>query len=139
MNIKKPDVTLIAKFLEDNRGDTNDAEFAKRYVTGVIASLKVDKKLYRSFGGFWWPLKRMILTIDSNNFGEQYDTELNELFSYSNDALTVCAAFLTQQTNIEQGYLYSNQHRYYTAGQEPIDLTIEDGEMEGRIFADSFV
>jgi hypothetical protein len=32
MNIKKPDVTLIAKFLEDNRGDTNDAEFAKRYV-----------------------------------------------------------------------------------------------------------
>jgi hypothetical protein len=139
MNIKKPDVTLIAKFLEDNRGDTNDAEFAKRYVTGVIASLKVDKKLYRSFGGFWWPLKRMILTIDSNNFGEQYDTELNELFSYRNDALTVCAAFLTQQANMEQGYLYSNQHRYYTAGQEPIDLTIEDSEMEGRIFADSFV
>ena len=139
MNIEKPDVIRISRFLEDNRGNTTDTEFAERYVTGVIATLKVNKKLYRSFGGFWWPLKRMILSIDPDNFGEQYDTELNEIFSYSNDALTVCAAFLTQQANIKQGYMYSNKHTYYTVEQEPIELTIEDSEMEARIFAESFV
>ena len=133
MSMKKPDIIKISKFLEDNRGNTSDTEFAERYVTGVIATLKVNKKLYRSFGHFWWPLKRMILKIDPNSFGEEYDTELNEAFSYSNDALTACAAFLMQEVNIKHGYMYSNKHTYYTNEQEPIDLIIEDSEMEARI------
>ena len=142
MEIEKPGVTGIARFLEENRGDVDDEQFVKRYVTGVIETLKTNKKLYRSFGGYWWPLKRIILALEpqaAEHLGEEYDSELNEAFSYGNDALTVCAAYLTQDVNIEQGYMDSNKHTYYTAENEPIELTIEDTEMEKRIFAESFV
>lgn len=141
MEIEKPPITGIARFLEENRGNVTDEQFTARYIIGVISSLKQNKKIYRSFGGFWWPLKRIILTTNPaeiENFGEEYDSELNDTFSYSNDAMTVCAAYLTQLSNIEQGYMYSALHTYYTTEQEPVELTIEDTEMDQRIFADSF-
>ena len=141
MNIQKPSVEGIGKFLEESRGDLTDKQFTDRFITGVIASLKLNKKLYRSFGGFWWPLKRMILKTDPEGaffFGENVDTEINDAFSYQNDALTVCAAFLTQESNIEQGYMNATQHTYYTAENEPVALTIEDEEMEYREFAEGF-
>ena len=52
MKIQKPEVGSLATFLEENRGGVNDIEFTQRYVKGVIESLKNDKKIYRSFGGF---------------------------------------------------------------------------------------
>jgi hypothetical protein len=140
--IKKPEVAGIAQFLEENRGGLTDIEFTERYLKGVSDSLKNNKKLYRSFGGFWWPLKRLILAYDHSmidHIGEEFDAELNDMFSYSNDAITVCAAYLTQQVNMETGYMESNKHTYETAGNEPVDLTVDDSEIEGRMFAESFV
>jgi hypothetical protein len=140
VKIEKPDATGISQFLEDNRGDTTDQEFVERYIKGVIETLKKNKKLYRSFGGYWWPLKRLIMAQDdSAGVGTEYNTELNDTFSYASDALTVSAAYLIQQSNIEQGYMHANNHTYYTSSQEPIDVMIEDTEMEAQIFAESFV
>lgn len=138
MQIEKPSVTQVATFLEENRGGVNDEVFTQRYIAGVIESLRKDKKLYRSFGGFWWPLKRLILATDNVESGELYDTELDNQFSYANDAVTVCAAFLAQESNLASGYTYSNKHVYYTADNEPVELTLEDEEMESQVFGATF-
>ncbi len=138
MKIQKPEVGSLATFLEENRGGVNDIEFTQRYVKGVIESLKNDKKIYRSFGGFWWPLKRLIIATGNLESGSDYDTELDDQFSYANDALTCCAAFLTQQSNLELGYTYSNKHKYDTAENEPVEITLEDEEMEAQVFGATF-
>lgn len=140
MDIQKPDVKAISTFLEENRDSLSDAEFVTRYITGLILSLQADKRLYRSFGGFWWPLKRMLLASKSDIFemGDSYNTELNQQFSYANDALTVCAAYLTQQENLENGYLYASKHIYATSTLEPIEIVIEDPAIELLILADTF-
>jgi len=141
MDIQKPDVKAISVFLEENRGSLSDAEFVTRYIAGLTQSLQADKRLYRSFGGFWWPLKRILLATSQSDIlemGDSYNTELNQQFSYANDALTVCAAYLTQQENIENGYLYASKHIYATDTHEPIEIVIEDPAIELLILADSF-
>ena len=128
----------LNEFLEENRGGVDDAEFTDRYLNGVVTALKDNPKLYRSFGIYWWALKRLILKYkgEFNGLDDSYDSTLSDAFSFENDALTVCAAYNFQQIALENGYMYSNSHQATT--EEVVDLVIEDANLERLIFAESF-
>lgn len=139
-NFEKINVGELSIFLEENRNDKTDEQFVDRFLPGAIASLKNDPKLYRSYGPYWWPLKRLILAFkDYDGFmGNSYDSTLSAAFSYDNDALTVCAAYNFQNMTVESGYMYSNEHQGSTTNGEVVEFVIEDEDMERLILAASF-
>lgn len=138
--LEKFSLNELTAFLHDNIKNQDEEMFVKKYIHGVIKNLKTNPKLYRSFGPYWWPLKRVILEHhDYDGFlGDSYDATLDQAFRYDTDALTVCAAYNMQQAIVENGYMYSVSHTVYTTDKEQVELVIEDDDIERLIFSMNF-
>jgi hypothetical protein len=136
---KLPDDTLRS-FIEDNRGGLTDDDFVNRYLDTVIDGLMLNPLLYRTYGGYWWPLKRLLIARPDYKpeCGDSFDTDLNQLFSHSEDILTVAAAYLEQAKNLTDKMLSDNHFIYDAAGGESFELTLEDPDMERLLFAERF-
>lgn len=138
---EKFDIDELTNFLHKNNQNQSEEVFVNKYLSGVISNLKNTPKLYRSFGPYWWPLKRLIIGYSNYDgfLGDSYDVALDQSFSYDSDALTVCAAYSMQQATVENGYMYSVSHTVYTEDQEQVELVIEDGDVERLIFSETFI
>ena len=134
--IKTVPVGALEALLEDERNGASDEEFVERYVQGIIKTLKSNPLLYRSFGAYWWPLKRLIVNakVYHNDFGESYSEEFNKALSLDSDALTVCAIYLEQEDNIATGNTTSTAFNYEAMDGSEIEITIEDDIMEKIAF-----
>lgn len=132
LKFKKIPVELLAELLESERNGVDDVDFVERFIQGTIKTLKSKPLAYRSFGAYWWPIKRLIVNakVYHNDFGDSYDTELNEAFSYDSDAITVCAAFLEQEANISEGNMMATVFNYEDEDGQNISLTVHDDVME---------
>lgn len=140
MDLDKLSDGSLRSFIEENRGGLTDEDFINRYLDTLIEGLMLNPLLYRTYGGYWWPLKRMLMERPSYNpeCGDNVDSELNQLFSHSEDILTVAAAYLEQSKNLADKMLSDNHFVYDVIGGESFEITLEDPGMERLLFAERF-
>lgn len=138
----KIDTDALKAFLAENQDkNLTDAQFAERYLKGVVETLNAKPKMYRSFGAYWWPIKKLMLekNLLPMGFGDSYDATMAEQFTYESESLTVCAAYLYQQDAIESGLVFSNTHPLDLEGSLESEIyTLEDSDVERLILAGSF-
>mgnify|MGYP000312208372 FL=1 len=134
LKIEKIPESALRELLEEERNGADDKAFVSRYVANVVKTLLSDPLKYRCYGAYWWPMKRLIAehqTAESvNYFGDEYDTALNDMLSYDNDALTVCACYLELEANVEEGLMSATEFFYETDDGEGIKVALEDPAME---------
>lgn len=139
---KKLDIEALKTFLAENQdAKLTDEQFAERYLKGVVETLNAKPKMYRSFGAYWWAIKKLMLEkgLLHEGFGDSYDSTMAKQFSYESESLTVCAAYLYQQDAIESGLVFSNTHPLELENSvESETYTFEDSDIERLIFASSF-
>ena len=72
--------------------------------------LRKDPKQYRSYGPFWWLLKKELIGLGIKDFGDHIDLEWLEMTDYGDSMLNILASWTYGDYASEQGLLYSNVH-----------------------------
>ncbi len=116
MIIDKPNVEDLDEIIEDARKKNPDWLMA--YLRTVSSDLREDPGRYRSYGYYWWVLKRAFLEKGITTFGRDIDKEWEEYMDYGDIEHNVVAADLYQEHIFESCYIYSNTHPYYYKDEE---------------------
>lgn len=137
MEVLKVSVESLQSFIADNKADLTDEQFTNDYLDSVIEGLKLTPGLYRTYGGYWWPLKRLLMERPSypDEFGTDVDTELDSAFSYDSAELTIAAAYIEQQANLSDKMMSDTHFVYEAPDGESVEVILEDPDMERLLFA----
>ncbi len=116
MLIDKPDVKQLDKVIKKARKKNQD--WLMKYLRATGNLLGEKPGLYRSYGFYWWGLKRAFLEKGITSFGGFIDKEWEENTDYGDIERNVAAAYLYQQHVFGSCFAYSNRHTYYYLDEE---------------------
>jgi hypothetical protein len=123
--------TVIA---EGTQGFANNNQWINSLLNGIATLVKRSPIAYRSFGPFWWPVKKMLLNAELLN-GEEVDQALIDQVSMGSAELDLAAAFSFQEWTNDNQLASNNVFSVTTEDGGSDDYTLIDEEMEASIFA----
>lgn len=121
MLIDKPDVEQLDEIIEDARKKNPD--WVTKYLRATSDLLRENPSLYRSYGFYWWGLKRAFLEKGITTFGSDIDEEWEEYTDYGDIEHNVAAAYLYQDHIFNSCFVYSKKHTYYYLDEESSEQT----------------
>ncbi len=116
--------------LLDESEAVNEQTFVDSYISGVVRALVSSPESYRSFGAYWWALKKRIIARGIDVFGEFVESETLAYYDYESDAMACCAAYVTQSDRANANELFTQTHLLDIGEGETTEYTLEDSEME---------
>lgn len=127
-----PTTDELAPLLEEAlAGGRTEDDFQQGYLAGLLTVLKTDPRQYRSFGPYWWPLKKMLIDAGyTDTFGGQLEQGTLQHYSMERPALTLVAAWAYQQYQFEEGKFRSSSHQLDIEDGETYEYELADTEME---------
>lgn len=127
-----PTTDELAPLLEEAlAGGRTEEEFQRGYLDGILTVLKTDPRQYRSFGPYWWPVKKMLIDDGySAVFGEQLEQGTLQHYTLERPALTLVAAWAYQQYQFEEGKLRASSHQLDIQDGETYEYELSDTDME---------
>lgn len=105
-------------------------DFAPAYLRGIAENLKIQPWVYRSFGPYWWLLKRELIGAGFTDFGDEVDAETAEALDYGSTELNLSACYVAQSHCIEQMNLYGHHHVVELATGEAVEYVLVDEQVE---------
>ena len=117
-------------------GAISEERWVQENIAATASLLKRDPRRYRAYGPYWWILKKTMIAHGVTDFGEHVDAHWAELCDYGSDFYNLLAAWLYQDTALDNGLIYSNAHTVaympQTEGMEhDVDeYVLADDEME---------
>ncbi|MCV6588699.1 MAG: hypothetical protein OIF57_06680 [Marinobacterium sp.] len=131
-------MTDLLKYSEDDlqeliQAEGLDDDFVPGYLDSVAGVLNKNPTMYRSYGPYWWPLKRLLIQRGHQDlFGTEVDDSVADQLTYTTDQLTVAAIYSYSERVMAAGTMYSNSQLVDTPdGAE--SYLIADEEIEGII------
>lgn len=106
----QPPEAYLESVLPEGLRQRSESEYVNQYLTNLIARLKAEPRLYRSFGAWWPSIKSLIIEQDENTFGILIDSDVAAIYTMSRPALTIVAAHLYSNERLESGSVYSAYH-----------------------------
>jgi hypothetical protein len=111
-----------------------DKAWAEKYLSTLVGHLTRNPGHYRSFGPYWWLVKRALIESGNLEMGEEYDADVADALDYGDTPTNLAAAFLYQDQQESMGALFETQHIMDGVG-DSIDYWIDDSDMELRYAA----
>lgn len=131
--IKTPDDELAAMLAEVS-SNQEGGQLAAQYLTALATLIKKDPRQYRSYGPYWWPLKAMLIEAGgAPEVGHKLEGGTLEHYTHPTPELTICAAWAYQQTQLDNGHLYTSDHLLDLEGGEVYEYSLYDVELEHLI------
>lgn len=97
----------------------------KDCLDGIARELHEDLARYRSYGPYWWLLKKALLEAGYREFGTFLDAAWYEKLDYGSSAYNLAAAWGYSDWAAENGSLYALRHTYALRDTE-MDEVFED-------------
>lgn len=97
----------------------------KDCLDGIARELHEDPARYRSYGPYWWLLKKALLEAGYREFGSFLDAAWYEKLDYGSSAYNLAAAWGYSDWAAENGSLYALRHTYALRDTE-MDEVFED-------------
>lgn len=110
---------------EGSASFVNQTSWVEAFLQGVSTQVKRNPLSYRSYGPFWWPLKKLMQDRDLIG-GEPVDADEVARISLGDAAHDVAAAFAFQE----------NAHANLTAGNTTFTVDTEDGDTIDYVLGD---
>ncbi len=102
---------LDALKLEATKNGTVSVEdWIKKITTTLTTILKRRPLQYRTYGAFWWILKKEFIGQGITDFGDHLDLELIELLDYNDTAYNILAAWAYADSMDNIKTIYDNRH-----------------------------
>lgn len=128
-NIARYDATDLAPLVAEARAEAG-GDFAPAFMQSVAKQIKSNPRLYRTFGPYWWVLKRELAKASIGTNGDYVDAETANALDYGSTELNLAACYLAQQKNLETYFLYSNTTMVELISGETVDYVLEDQQLE---------
>ncbi|HHO0939103.1 TPA: hypothetical protein ACRTTK_003142 [Aeromonas hydrophila] len=130
--IKIADEELEAMLAEAQASNNLEGgQLATQYTQVLAELIKKDPRQYRSYGPYWWPLKSMLISQgEASEVGTKLEAGTLEHYTHQTPDLTVCAAWAYQQTQLDNGRLYTADHQLDLEDGELYEYSLYDKEME---------
>lgn len=112
LTLHKPSVEVLNALKAEamNNGEVKPAEWRKKMTEGIYSILSVRPLQYRSYGPYWWLVKKELIAQDIILFGETVDAEWFENMDYGDPVLNLLAAWAYADWSVDNGLIFSNQH-----------------------------
>ncbi len=92
----------------------------------IADMLKKNPMQYRSYGPYWWVVKKILLSFGEDYFGSFLDAEWVEKVTYGDPVWDLLAAWSYSEYALDNGLIYSNGH--------PVVFINDDGESEEEAY-----
>ena len=133
--IDRPESEALEKVLQKEIGNQDRSVFVSRFLKGTAEILQREPRQYLSYGPYWWPLKRLLISAGYSSFGTEVLDDFADTMSYEKDELTIVACWAYSTTLLENGSIYSAFHVIPTKDGEGFDYELGDDEFEMILFA----
>ena len=121
------------RFEATDGGKITEEDWVKENCRIIRKTLSDDPRRYRSYGPYWWIVKRALNDNGMTDFGTTIDLEWAEQADYGNTFLNLLAAWLYQEEALNTGLIYSNAH---TIAFEPEEEGVEHDISEYQLIDD---
>lgn len=128
-SIVKFELPAIEALAADARKEVGSAQIAPAYLQGLRANIASNPSMYRSFGPYWWLIKREMLAMGIKDFGESVDTETADALDYGDRDLNCAAGYAYQLLAFDTMAVYGHHHA----------VQLEDGTIAQYVLADEEV
>ena len=141
MKVYKPSMNDLRTLKREatSGGVVPETEWLRKMTETMSKILQGDPRSYRSFGPYWWIVKKALLDAGHSQFGDFLDLEWLEYMDYGDPVWNMLAAWQYQDHALNNGMIYTNQHPVVVtpdepegAGPEDRVYTLADEDMELR-------
>lgn len=114
--------------------DKTIVEFISNQLNNIQSLVSKDLRSYRSYGVYWWPIKKMLIDNGVTKFGPNLAKDIILLTSNLSNESILCAAYANKIVAIENGKIYSSNHMYDSLNEDGIEeYNVDDIDMESLI------
>jgi hypothetical protein len=134
MQIQKPTKEeLTPLFIEATENQTAQ-QWEQRLIQAIALILRKRPLRYRTYGPYWWVVKRALIDAGVTDFGDHIDQEWFDAVDYGDPAYNLLAAWAYEDTRFSvTGQMIENPyHVLVDADGEPFEFVAGDEEMEAR-------
>lgn len=136
MKIQKPTPEQLLPLLSVATQKQTVEQYRESFVAAIKKLVGKDPLRYRTYGPYWWLVKKGLLDRGDFCFGEYFDEEWISALDYGLEELNFIAAFVYEDVQFQHG-IYNAQHSLVDDEGEPVCFVCNDHEMEafavGRI------
>lgn len=100
-------------------------EWAELFLGNLSLTLSKNPLQYRSFGAWWWVLKKELVAYGIDNFGTDSDAEWIEKATYSDSVTNIVASFLYHRHQANIGLIFEATHQVEYTDNEGDIITKE--------------
>jgi hypothetical protein len=130
LKILSPD--QLRPLIEEATIDQSEEQWHVQFMQGVAGLIEKRPIMYRSFGPFWWPLKKYLLDAGLI-VGEPVDAELFDQVTMGSQALDLAAAFAYHDWTTRYMTSTDTVRDVETDEGETIEYPVIDDELEAVI------
>ena len=110
ISIYKPSEESLDTLISETR--ERNPNWQRDFLAGLARELREDPRRYKSFGPYWWLIKKELLAAGYTEFGHFMDQEWLDNMDYGNTAYNLAAAWGYSDWATDNGYLYATRHPY---------------------------
>ncbi len=122
----------LIPIIEEGSSDSDEEQWADGFLAGAAGLLKRNPVMYRSFGPFWWPLKRY-LQDGGLNGGEPVEDELFDQVTMGSKSLDIAAAYAYHDWTTSNMSITNTVHIVQSSDGEDVEYQVIDDEFEALI------
>lgn len=135
LNAVIPTEDDLAPLLDEatSGGETLEPDFVSTFTKNCAENLKLNPSLYRSYGPWWWALKKVIAE-NGHSFGQETEAATLSRFNYERPALVCCVAWAYQDYILKNGFANSGEHSYAVIDSDEVETYyLTDMDMEALV------
>jgi hypothetical protein len=122
----------LIPIIKEATSDCDEELWATRFLAGAASLLKRNPVMYRSFGPFWWPLKKYLQDSGLNS-GEPVDDELFDQVTMGSKSLDIAAAYAYHDWSTSNMSIKDTVHIVQSSDGEDVEYQVIDDEFEALI------
>ncbi|MGZ8160562.1 MAG: hypothetical protein ACXWT1_04680 [Methylobacter sp.] len=122
----------LRPIIEEGTRDSDEEQWATGFLAGAAGLLKRNPVMYRSFGPFWWPLKKYLQDCGLNG-GEPVEDELFDQVTMGSRSLDIAAAYAYHDWTISNVGTTNTVHIVQSSDGEDVEYQVIDDEFEALI------
>jgi len=131
MDIYKPSENDLQPLLDQATASQTIEQWMEKFLATVKTILLKSPLRYRTYGPYWWALKKLYIDRDDLTFGDFIDLEWLLSMDYGKPEFNILAAFAYEELRMAKNLIDDPFHTMDTEdGGDSVEFASNDPEME---------